>query len=239
MAYHSGVPSGFEQEDKFWELRAAASLARLRRDRSTEACDLFAPVYGWFTEGFDMPDLGRWSNASRPAPLFGDAAIRRPIRTVFLVRRPPHPAVNSRVSSSACSASGSGRYRVRPIWRRGVRRRVAGVPRRGSEPAGTRPAPLPLLRPERIELDRLIEAASDVACSVRVPSRASWGRDRRTAGWRRLRGWTGGQPVAAEVEWGTMSGTFSPGNSVSASTNTSRLIRSRIFSAMRHTTMPP
>jgi hypothetical protein len=38
-------------------LRATASLARLRRDRSTEARDLFAPVYGWFTEGFDTPDL--------------------------------------------------------------------------------------------------------------------------------------------------------------------------------------
>jgi len=42
-----------------WELRAAASLARLRRDqdRHTEARDLLAPVYGWFTEGFDTPDL--------------------------------------------------------------------------------------------------------------------------------------------------------------------------------------
>ena len=41
------------------ELRAAMSLARLRRDqgRRTEARDLLAPVYGWFTEGFDTPDL--------------------------------------------------------------------------------------------------------------------------------------------------------------------------------------
>jgi predicted ATPase len=48
-----------EQEAKLWELRAAASLARLRRDqgRRAEACDLLAPVYGWFTEGFDTPDL--------------------------------------------------------------------------------------------------------------------------------------------------------------------------------------
>jgi predicted ATPase len=40
-------------------LRAAASLARLRRDqdRHTEARDLLAPVYGWFTEGFHTPDL--------------------------------------------------------------------------------------------------------------------------------------------------------------------------------------
>ena len=48
-----------EQEAKLWELRAAMSLARLRRDqgRPAEACDLLAPVYGWFTEGFDTPDL--------------------------------------------------------------------------------------------------------------------------------------------------------------------------------------
>jgi predicted ATPase len=40
-------------------LRAAASLARLRRDqgRHAEARDRLAPVYGWFTEGFDTPDL--------------------------------------------------------------------------------------------------------------------------------------------------------------------------------------
>ena len=48
-----------EQEAKLWELRAAASLARLLRDqgRGGEARDLLAPVYGWFTEGFDTPDL--------------------------------------------------------------------------------------------------------------------------------------------------------------------------------------
>jgi predicted ATPase len=48
-----------EQEARLWELRAAVSLARLRRDqgRRAEACDLLAPVYGWFTEGFGTPDL--------------------------------------------------------------------------------------------------------------------------------------------------------------------------------------
>ena len=48
-----------EQEAKLWELRAALSLARLRRDqgRCAEARDLLAPIYGWFTEGFDTPDL--------------------------------------------------------------------------------------------------------------------------------------------------------------------------------------
>src|SRR3984893_7575800 len=48
-----------EQGAKLWELRAAMSLARLRRDqgRPAEARDLLAPVYGWFTEGFATPDL--------------------------------------------------------------------------------------------------------------------------------------------------------------------------------------
>jgi predicted ATPase len=47
------------QKAKSMELRAAANLARLRREqgRRAEARDLLAPVYGWFTEGFDTPDL--------------------------------------------------------------------------------------------------------------------------------------------------------------------------------------
>ena len=48
-----------EQDAKLWELRTAVSLARLwseKRKRS-EARDLLAPIYGWFTEGFDTPDL--------------------------------------------------------------------------------------------------------------------------------------------------------------------------------------
>jgi len=48
-----------DQEAKLWELRAAASRARLRRDqgRRAEARDLLSPVYGWFTGGFNTPDL--------------------------------------------------------------------------------------------------------------------------------------------------------------------------------------
>ena len=47
------------QEAKSFELRAATSLARHWRDqgRRAEARDLLAPVYGWFTEGFDTADL--------------------------------------------------------------------------------------------------------------------------------------------------------------------------------------
>jgi predicted ATPase len=47
------------QQAKSWELRAAMSMARLWRDQGKrqQAHDLFAPVYGWFTEGFDTLDL--------------------------------------------------------------------------------------------------------------------------------------------------------------------------------------
>jgi predicted ATPase len=47
------------QSAKTFELRAATSLARLWRDQGkrTEARDLLAPVYDWFTEGFDTPGL--------------------------------------------------------------------------------------------------------------------------------------------------------------------------------------
>jgi predicted ATPase len=48
-----------QQQARSWELRAATSMARLWRDqgRREEACELLAPVYGWFTEGFDTLDL--------------------------------------------------------------------------------------------------------------------------------------------------------------------------------------
>jgi class 3 adenylate cyclase/predicted ATPase len=48
-----------QQQAKSWELRAAMGMARRRRDQGKrdEARDLLAPVYGWFTEGFDTLDL--------------------------------------------------------------------------------------------------------------------------------------------------------------------------------------
>ena len=57
--YRKALSIAVEQEAKLWELRAASSLARLCRDqgRRTEALDLLVPIYGWFTEGFDTPDL--------------------------------------------------------------------------------------------------------------------------------------------------------------------------------------
>ena len=47
------------QEAKSLELRAAMSLSRLWQQKSkrAEARELLAPLYGWFTEGFDTPDL--------------------------------------------------------------------------------------------------------------------------------------------------------------------------------------
>ena len=48
-----------QQQAKSLELRAAMSLARLwqRQGKQAEARELLAPIYGWFTEGFDTADL--------------------------------------------------------------------------------------------------------------------------------------------------------------------------------------
>jgi predicted ATPase len=48
-----------QQQAKSWELRASMSMARLWREQGKvqQARELLAPVYGWFTEGFDTRDL--------------------------------------------------------------------------------------------------------------------------------------------------------------------------------------
>ena len=53
------IDAAQSQGAKGSELRAATSLARLWRDQGKvqQARDLLAPVYGWFTEGFDTRDL--------------------------------------------------------------------------------------------------------------------------------------------------------------------------------------
>jgi predicted ATPase len=53
------VAAARQQDARGWELQAATSLARLwlDRGRGDAARELLAPIYGWFTEGFDTPDL--------------------------------------------------------------------------------------------------------------------------------------------------------------------------------------
>jgi predicted ATPase len=57
--FHQALDIARHQQAKSLELRAAMSLARLwqRQDKRQDAYDLLAPVYNWFTEGFDTADL--------------------------------------------------------------------------------------------------------------------------------------------------------------------------------------
>jgi predicted ATPase len=57
--FERALSVGRQQQAKSWELRAAMSMARLWRDQGKrdEAHELLAPVYGWFTEGFDTANL--------------------------------------------------------------------------------------------------------------------------------------------------------------------------------------
>ena len=58
-AFEEALRVARRQQAKSYELRTATSLAGLRRDqgRRTEARDLLAPIYGWFSEGFNTTDL--------------------------------------------------------------------------------------------------------------------------------------------------------------------------------------
>ena len=57
--YRQAIAVAERQSAKLFQLRASISLARLWRDQGkrTEARDLLGPIYNWFTEGFDAPDL--------------------------------------------------------------------------------------------------------------------------------------------------------------------------------------
>ena len=56
-SYQQAIAVAKRQSAKVFELRASTGLARLWRDQGKrdEARDLLAPVYGWFTEGFETP----------------------------------------------------------------------------------------------------------------------------------------------------------------------------------------
>ena len=58
-SFRQAIAVARRQSAKLLELRAAISLARLWRDQGkrAEARDLLGPIYNWFTEGFDAPDL--------------------------------------------------------------------------------------------------------------------------------------------------------------------------------------
>lgn len=58
-SFHTAIAVARRQGARSWELRATTGLARLwqGQGRAAEAAGLLAPIYGWFTEGFDTPDL--------------------------------------------------------------------------------------------------------------------------------------------------------------------------------------
>jgi predicted ATPase len=57
--FERALTTSRKQQAKSWELRASMSLARLWRDQGKvrQARELLAPIYGWFTEGFETRDL--------------------------------------------------------------------------------------------------------------------------------------------------------------------------------------
>lgn len=59
VCFQQALAIARRQQAKSWELRAAISLARLwqQQGKNAEAYDLLAPVYAWFTEGFETADL--------------------------------------------------------------------------------------------------------------------------------------------------------------------------------------
>jgi len=59
VSFRTALDVARRKKGKLWELRTAMSLARLwqQQGRKEDARDLLAPVYDWFTEGFDTRDL--------------------------------------------------------------------------------------------------------------------------------------------------------------------------------------
>jgi hypothetical protein len=59
VAFRSAIEVAQSLEARWQELRATTSFARLLQSqhRETEAREMLSGIYGWFTEGFDAPDL--------------------------------------------------------------------------------------------------------------------------------------------------------------------------------------
>ena len=59
MCFQQALDIARRRQARAWELQAAVSLCRLwqHQGKRAEAHDLLAPIYGWFTEGFDTLDL--------------------------------------------------------------------------------------------------------------------------------------------------------------------------------------
>ena len=111
------------QSAKLSELRAATSLARLWRDQGkpTEARDLLAPVYNWFTEGLDTPVL-------KEAKVLLDELSGSPAAVVSRTLTQPHPKHTRKDEQLHPTARApSARYRR---WCRAL----AEIARRGVEP---------------------------------------------------------------------------------------------------------
>ncbi len=84
--FEGAIAVARQQDAKFWELRAATGLARLRRDqgRVAEARGLLAPVYASFTEGFTFPDIVEARALLEdlgPAPADGGGRRQEEVRT--------------------------------------------------------------------------------------------------------------------------------------------------------------
>jgi class 3 adenylate cyclase/tetratricopeptide (TPR) repeat protein len=86
VRYREAIGIAQQQRAKLWELRAAASLARLWRDQGkrSEARDLLAPVYGWFTEGFGTSVLQEAKAlldelSAGPSVAIGDGVASAPV----------------------------------------------------------------------------------------------------------------------------------------------------------------
>jgi len=58
-SFRRAIEAAQRQQARSWELRATTSLCRLwqKQGKQKEARQVLAGIYGWFTEGFDTPDL--------------------------------------------------------------------------------------------------------------------------------------------------------------------------------------